>query len=83
MAVVSPMASSKGTQPSYALCCEQASIRWQTKELRYSTNLHGWLFPCPSSILARSPTWHFCPFCGKDLPPFEPTQPWSPETDGD
>ena len=76
------MASSKSTRPSYALCCEQATLRWISREMRFSTLVHGWLYPCPQFV-GPSYTWDFCPFCGKDLPPFEPTQPWSPQADGD
>lgn len=76
------MTSSRSTR--YTLCCQSANDAWlYTRELRYSLFLGGWVYPCPAAILKTSFTWHFCPWCNADLPPFEPTRPWNVETEDD
>lgn len=76
------MASSKGT--SYRLCCEPATIEWVMGRMRYSTRLHGWIYPYVSAYHASSTfTWGECPFCGRMTLPFEPTRPYDPQADGE
>lgn len=74
------MAASHGT--TFRLCCEPATTEWVIGRMRYSSRMHGWIYPYVGPYHATSAfTWAECPFCGRPPMPFEPTRPWSPEED--